>query len=423
LKELKIMIIILLILICILSILRFSIKQKNEENNNLIQNNNTNEYSVVNTVVESYPDRSMVNIESQDVQFVENRTDYFTVQEIVNKYLNILYSRNENELINILDKNYIENNNIGNIQNYENSQQFVAKEIYYRVDNNISTYFVYGTIEEQIMDEKMPEYEFNITVIVDYNTNAFSIIPKEISNINTYRYEGSSIEVNDDNTYQNIMITDGNMANIYLNAYKEDITYNIEDAYNSLNEEYRNKRFGNIEEYKKYLNNKFEAIGLINLDKYLIKERDGYIEYVLIDTEGNYYIFNEKSVMNYEVILDTYTIDVPEFIEKYNSGDEEEKVKLSIGRFLEAIYEKDYQYAYNKLHESFKAQTFNTIEEFENYIKNIFSDNVSIEYNEFLNLDGRYSYLLIIENDGATYEKRFTVELLGGTDYTISFDV
>jgi len=426
-KKLKIMIIIVLILICIVSILLFITSKEQKQNditnlNNIHTNNTIVKNTIQNTVIENYPNREKVDIESKEVSIVENRTDYFTVQSIVNKYLNILISKNQENLLDILDKNYA-NNNIANIQNYENNQSFTADKMYYRVDNNISTYFVYGTIEEQIMDEKMPENEFNITVIIDYNTNAFSIIPQEIVDIYSYKYTGSNIEVNKNNTYTNIVITDENMANLYLNAYKENTMYNIEKAFNSLNEEYRNNRFQNVEKYKQYLNKKYESTALVKLDKYLIKQRDGYVEYTLIDTYGNYYIFNEKSVMNYEVILDTYTIDIPEFVGKYNEADEELKVQMNLGRFFEALKQEDYKYAYEKLEDGFKSQHFNTVSEFEEYAKTTFIYDEEVEYNEFSNLDGIYTCAVELQHGENVVEKAFTVELLEGTDYRISFNI
>jgi soluble lytic murein transglycosylase len=78
------------------------------------------------------------------------------------------------------------------------------------------------------------------------------------------------------------------------------------------------KQYGEFESYEEW-NIYFSTIKLLELEKYLIKQRDGYTEYTLIDTYGNYYIFQETSPMQYTVVLDTYTIDIPEFVEKYSN--------------------------------------------------------------------------------------------------------
>lgn len=51
--------------------------------------------------------------------------------------------------------------------------------------------------------------------------------------------------------------------------------------------------------------------------------------------------------MNFTVILDTYTIDLPEFTEKYTKASDEEKVLLNIQKGFTAINDKDYRYVYN----------------------------------------------------------------------------
>lgn len=58
------------------------------------------------------------------------------------------------------------------------------------------------------------------------------------------------------------------------------------------------------------------------------------IQYICVDQTGKYLIFKEKSIMDYEIILDTYTIDLPEFVEQYNSSSEDKKVQFNIQKFL-----------------------------------------------------------------------------------------
>ena len=57
---------------------------------------------------------------------------------------------------------------------------------------------------------------------------------------------------------------------------------------------------------------------------------NNYTEYTCMDQFENYYIFRENKVMDYSIILDNYTIPTEEFIEKYNSVNEQKKVVLNI---------------------------------------------------------------------------------------------
>lgn len=83
--------------------------------------------------------------------------------------------------------------------------------------------------------------------------------------------------------------------------------------------------------------------------KYKVNELEDYTQYVCIDNHGKYCIFRNRTSIDKDIILDTYTIDLPEFIEKYNKAKPEEKVGMNIERFVNAINDKDYKYGYGLL--------------------------------------------------------------------------
>ena len=76
-----------------------------------------------------------------------------------------------------------------------------------------------------------------------------------------------------------------------------------------MNEDYRNKKFGNFEEYKKYLDNFIsDATYSMEVDKYSVTSINGNKVFNIIDNSDNKYIIKEKSIMNYEVYLDEYAV-------------------------------------------------------------------------------------------------------------------
>jgi len=108
------------------------------------------------------------------------------------------------------------------------------------------------------------------------------------------------------NEYSLVNITDEQMANIYLNDFKYNLYNDINTAYQLLNQEYRNLRFGSIDSFINYVN------GLnyndINIDRYSISDDN---EYIRVYTKNNsVYIFKIISVMEYEVYLDDYTVEI-----------------------------------------------------------------------------------------------------------------
>lgn len=111
------------------------------------------------------------------------------------------------------------------------------------------------------------------------------------------------------NEYVPVYVTEEDMVKKYLNDYKNNILNDIEEAYNSLNKEYREKRFGSLDKYQKYVNN-FITMSTYSMevDKYSVSSMSGDKIFNIYDKSGNQYIIREKSIMNYEVYLDEYTV-------------------------------------------------------------------------------------------------------------------
>ena len=111
------------------------------------------------------------------------------------------------------------------------------------------------------------------------------------------------------NEYVPVYVTEEDMAKKYLNDYKNNILNDLEEAYNSLNKDYRDKRFGSLDKYKEYVNNSISiSTYSMEVDKYSVSSMSGDKVFNIYDKSGNQYIIREKSIMNYEVYLDEYTV-------------------------------------------------------------------------------------------------------------------
>lgn len=140
---------------------------------------------------------------------------------------------------------------------------------------------------------------------------------------------------------------------------------------------------------------------------------------------GKYYIFKENSAFQFSIILDTYSIDLPEFIEKYESATTQEKVALNLEKVIEAINEQDYKYVYNKLNETFKKNNFDTLEKFEKYMKKNFYEENEASYLSFNEISGTYTYSVKIKDaESKKYKtKNFVMKLGEGTEFEMSFGI
>lgn len=147
-------------------------------------------------------------------------------------------------------------------------------------------------------------------ILITFIIYLFVINKEEVlneSNTENYNY----LKNYSSNEYVPVYVTEEDMAKKYLNDYKNNILTDIEEAYNSLNKEYREKRFGNLEKYKEYIND-FISLStyFMEVDKYSISSIGGDKVFNIYDKSGNQYIIREKSIMNYEVYLDEYTIEI-----------------------------------------------------------------------------------------------------------------
>lgn len=422
-KIVGVMILILLVIVIILlSIMLFY--KKNDVTGSAEAEGKSAEINVINGDIIEYP---------------EYRSDCFVVVRLVSEYMNYLVDGNAQKLINIIASEYIRednisvNNIIGKVKDdfiqYSENYEIILNNIYMAESEvTFQTYFINLLYYNKDNNQR---YATKLMVQLDNANSTYQIIPYKYMQLKGYdklslndKFEAKQLEIanKSDNVYNLVAISKDSMAERYFNLYSTYLECDKEASYYLLNKEYREKRFGSLDEYVKYVTeNKLENAVI---SKYQIINYDNYTQYVCVDSIGRYYIFNENSVMNFSLILDTYTIDLPTFTEKYNSADENQKVALNIDKFFKAINAKDYKYAYNCLAGSFKNNYFKTQAEFENYAKANFYENNAVTYNSFEKQGDLCIYSVTITDTKTNNKKQktFIMQLGEGTQFVMSFD-
>lgn len=374
------------------------------------------------------------------IKYPENRSDCFTVVRLVNEYMDCLANGESQELINITSSEYIKEDNISvnniitkvkdDFIQYSKNYEIILSDIYVaEAEVNFQTYFINLLYYNKDNNQR---YATKLMVQLDNANGAYQIMPYKYMQKKGYdkltlndKFEAKSLEIENkkDNVYELVAISKDSMAERYFNLYSTYLECDKEASYYLLDKEYREKRFGTVQEYVKYVTENELENAIIS--KYQVINYDNYTQYVCVDSNGRYYIFNENSVMNFNLILDTYTIDIPAFTEKYNSADENQKVALNIDKFMTAINAKDYKYAYNCLAGSFKSNYFKTQLEFENYARANFYENNIVTYNNFETQGDLYIYSVTISDTetGNKKQKTFIMQLGQGTEFVMSFEV
>lgn len=440
-KNLKEIIIILMITIVLIGLIIF-ILLKNIEQDNYVGSD------FQNTVFEK---NDSYQVETEIIK-VKNRNKYYAIEKVLNTYIRYIKEmkgiidfqeyeddeiKNEGvlKLYSILDKEYISELNVQKehlqekIKKYEN-YDFSINELYvYEKSSSINIYFVYGTIDDEKLNLLIKTDSSNMTFSIfleDYIESKSYSIDMNINNINITDKE---IQENDYNKYKYTNITDEYMVKQYINSLKNNILNNIEYTYNNLlDEDYKNKRFGNIENFFEYILESKEILNKIEIQKYLVNYYDDYTEYVCMDQYENYYIFKENAIMDYTFMLDTYTIATEKFKTEYENAEDEKKVQMNIDKFIQMINRHDYKTSYKYISEGFKSNYFRTQNEFENCIKNNF-----FLYNklEFKNIEKKGSNLYVCnvqisdltEANSEVKEISIIMQLNDNMDFEMSFGI
>lgn len=388
-------------------------------------------YSVINSV------NRYLEIIQYDVNIgneIQN-SDVYIQYDIDKEYLfNIKTDEQKLEAVyQLLDKNYIESNKITleNIQDYlyEINQNTVLTPIQMKAKygTNINTYILKAYLNNDELQEKY------FIIRTDNRNQSFSIefVKDNYEDIKQVKFvEGDEhIEKKQYNIFKIESIREEKVAQKYLLHYRDlaikypDIVYN-----NYLDEEYKKKRFGSLENYKKYIEDNKKELQYIQITNYLVENNDNKKIYVCLDQYKNTYVFTEEAMMQYKVILDTYTIQSDKFKATYNTADEQKKVMMNVDKFIMMLNNRDYSNAYNLLDTTFRENTFGDENKFEEYIREKYPLHYRVEYYNF-EKKGENIYVQqinlfdITEMDENILEFVIVMRLDQGTNFSMSFEV
>ena len=396
-----------------------------------------------------------------EVEKVTSKYDFFDTEVCIKKYITSLQKLDKNlyeresssvndtiniykeELYNLLDTDYIKQNKLTiqnidkKLSNYYTNLNFQIRSMYVLdAEEELAIYFVYGNLIST-NNNKIENYGF--IVKRDTQNLKFSIIPYDYMIDNGYEetllesknldsIKKYSINENDNNYYTSNAYDDGYISNYYFNMYKENLQFNVENIYNSMEKEYREKRFGTLQNYKEYVTKNYKELLKCNLNQYVTETEDNFTNYICKDQLGNYYIFKETNIGEYTLTLDTYTLKQDKFNEKYKTATNHEKVGMNISEFFQMINAKDYKSAYSVLSSSFKEKNFKNQDSFEQYIRTklyLYNDINLVNFSD--KISGVFTYYIEVSNkenkNDAKIKMNIIMQLLEDTEYQLSFEI
>lgn len=374
---------------------------------------------------------------------------YITIEEVVKNYIENMKSQNSDIVLSILNKEYVKEKNISkdnlNVQEYKNIDNYKNIEMYEQNSEEYVVYYIKGQINSKS--------EIYFEVGVDMKKQTYDIMPITKDEYTTKINKSSEKRTIEQNEYNNIEFKNydnSDIAKMYFDDYLKQMISNPEVAYSLLDKQYREAKFGEYNEFVKYINSNKEKFELtykletldnndfenysdyldfktqnanLGIKKYSIESYNEYVQYICQDAEGKNYIFSVQYPMEYTVMLDTYTTGTPYFKSKYNQTTDQNKAKMNLEKIQEALNNKDYKYIYNKLNQSFKANNFAKEAQLEEYIKNNFFEKNEITYNTVEQQGEAWLFNAKLSNAQGKEQKgiNLVIKLKEETDFEMSF--
>ena len=394
------------------------------------------------SIGESQPDK-----EDNGFYNILNATTNVVVQDALSRFINaqglditqenMYYIRTQTDkekaIYSQLDQNYIQKNGI----TLENLEQIMPSKIYNdlvvfeikeKAGTRVNNYLLHVGVKEQTNQGELAKEKMYL-IRLDTQNSTYSVEPLSDDNMNTSAIQideyDSEIPDQSYNKYTNQVVSTQMVAQQYFVHFKNLVINYPTVAYEKFfAEDYKTKRFGNIENFVRYVQLNAEEIEQLRAEKYKIETENGHQKYILQDQYQNTYEFIENYTMDYTAKLDTYTIPASSVELNYNNATETEKISLNVDRFVKMLNSRDYYQLYNLLNQTYRNTNFPTYEEFENYMKTSFKAHYTCEI-----LDSREqgeTYILAIhldsiEND--TYkDMNLMMRLQDGLDFEISFE-
>lgn len=434
-EKLVLIIFFIVLIIAIILIILISLNNKNQKEIFI-----NGEEVIVNPELEGTEGNLEYNNHLSDII---TKYDYYNVkycsemyQQAINDLLDNNNTENRLKLYQMLDEEYVNENNIStnnvnNIyNNYQKSEVLVDKILSTQLSNSVKAYLVKGkTVSNNNRNECV------LIVKLDVINNTFSILPYEYIVEKNYNdlENGEILNIQNDesisnktnNVYEDQSNNYTTISEAYYEKLKNDILYDPEYLYNILDEQYKEARFGNYQNFENYVNSYRNIIVNGQAIQSYREYYDGYVQYICVDGYNNYFIFNETSTLNYTVQLDNYTIETEDFKTKYETASNETKISTNIDKLMQMINTKDYQTAYNLLDTTYKNNNFPTLNDYINYINNNF---FNFNYYAITNISEQGPYYVVTvlckENAAASAEsrtKQIIIALGEGTNFTMSF--
>ena len=205
------------------------------------------------------------NIQKNIVRLKEDDS-FFALQKIINGLYDNISGQNNKMVYDLLEDNFKNENNLTvenaaqKLNNNYESTNYIAEEIYYNPNSDLTFYFIKGYLVNVPAEEGNIVYYKDKCYLVILDKKGYYVIKPLEDNLNIQNYANNynieTMNLNSSNKYIELEIKEKNKLSSYVAIYKRLLYIDTEKAYNMLDDGTKAK-FPTIEDFKNNLTNMY----------------------------------------------------------------------------------------------------------------------------------------------------------------------
>lgn len=253
------------------------------------------------------PEIPKEDVITNEFTLLTEEASFWGINEIINQFFNYLTQGDNSNLYEMLDREYIKENNISisNIsevlkKNYIDVN-YNIKNIYYNAGSDVTYYFVDGYVLNYTVETTDLIDNVQFLIIVDESTSCYELRPIETNNILEYakNYNLTDRNITGKNTFITKTISLERKLTLYLSNFILLLVEFPEQSYKLLTNEMQ-EEFGNIDNFKNQVLEIYDKLSPV-IFSYTTEEVDKGKIYTVKDNKQNSITIYEYGIMNYQI--------------------------------------------------------------------------------------------------------------------------
>lgn len=263
---------------------------------------------IIGTVTINKYNKTPVLNPNLNLTLVNDYSTFFAIANDANNYIRLVGEKNNKAVYDLLNSEYIDNENITSknifdkVETVEEDAYLKVSDVYFQNVSDSVLYYIDGALMKSGYEEDtILNNNFGMYVLIDYNTDSYSVIPKllEENNISPVPLNETKVEENNYNSIKSSgVIKNDTICNTYYISFYNMLASDLSKAYLNLTDEFKIKYPFN--QFTNYFEQNFDLLSTTVEQCSMLHKGDKRV-YTVIDGNGNEFVFFESSILHYQI--------------------------------------------------------------------------------------------------------------------------